>query len=73
MDSSLQEVKLWHITLLTLASLVAPANRSARQAASLTVRSIPSTQMTASIAEAALLYARWMLANLNKETRGNEF
>lgn len=66
MDSSLQEVKLWHIILLTLASLVALANRSARRAVFLKVRSIRSMQMTASIAEAALPYARRMLANLNK-------
>ena len=60
------EVSLWHIKFLTIASLVALANPNVPLTAFPKATSIPSTQVLASTADPAPLYAPPALHNPNK-------
>ena len=60
------EVSLWHIKFLTTASLVALANPNVPLTAFPKATSIPSTQVLASTADLAPLYAPPALHNRNK-------
>ena len=60
------EVSLWHIKFLTTASLVAHANPNVPLTAFPKATSIPSTQVLASTADPAPLYAPPALHNQNK-------